>query len=30
MPGSGAYRLQPVTLHDTAEIIADAAIPPRI
>ena len=26
MPGSGAYRLQPVTLHDTGEIIADAAV----
>jgi uncharacterized protein YbjT (DUF2867 family) len=26
MPGSGAYRLQPVTLHDNAEIIADAAV----
>jgi len=26
MPGSGAYRLQPVTLHDTGEIIADAAL----
>jgi uncharacterized protein YbjT (DUF2867 family) len=26
MPGDGSYRLQPVTLHDTAEIIADVAI----
>jgi NADH dehydrogenase len=26
MPGSGAYRLQPVTLDDTGEIIADAAL----
>jgi NADH dehydrogenase len=26
MPGDGAYRLQPVTLHDTGEIVADAAV----
>ena len=26
MPGDGSYRLQPVTLHDTGEIIADAAV----
>jgi NADH dehydrogenase len=26
MPGSGSYRLQPVTLHDAAEIIAESAM----
>jgi NADH dehydrogenase len=26
MPGSGSYRIQPVTLEDTGEIIADAAL----
>lgn len=26
MPSRGAYRLQPVTLHDTGEIVADAAL----
>jgi NADH dehydrogenase len=26
MPGSGSYRLQPVTMDDNAEIIADAAL----
>jgi len=26
LPGDGSYRLQPVTLHDTGEIIADVAL----
>ena len=26
MPGSGRYRVQPITLHDTGEIIAEAAL----
>jgi NADH dehydrogenase len=26
MPGNGDYRLQPVTLHDTGEIVAEAAL----
>lgn len=26
MPGSGRYRVQPITLHDTGEVIAEAAL----
>jgi NADH dehydrogenase len=29
LPGSGRYRLQPVTLDDTGEIIAEAAVAPE-